>query len=70
MDKFGGVDGHDGAFADAHDLPPDRCPSERTGSEQDIAGLILFMASQAGAYLNGNAMVTDGGRLGQLPGTY
>ncbi|KAK0347268.1 hypothetical protein LTR91_012835 [Friedmanniomyces endolithicus] len=70
MNKFGGLDGHDGAFAGAHVMPSDRSPAERTGSEQDFAGLILFMASQAGAYLNGDAMVTDGGRLAQLPGTY
>ena len=70
MDKFGGVDGHEGAFADAHKMTPDRSPAERTGSEQDIAGIILFMASQAGAYLNGETMVTDGGRLAQLPATY
>ncbi|KAK3678493.1 hypothetical protein LTR78_001790 [Recurvomyces mirabilis] len=70
MDKFGGVPGHDGAFADAHVMDPKRSPSERTGSEQDFAGLILFMASQAGAYLNGETMVTDGGRLAQLPATY
>lgn len=44
--------------------------SERTGSEQDIAGTILFMASQAGAYLNGETLVTDGGRLAQLPAAY
>ncbi|KAK1009366.1 hypothetical protein LTS16_016011 [Friedmanniomyces endolithicus] len=70
MNKYGGLDGHDGAFAGAHVMPADRSPAERTGSEQDFAGLILFMASQAGAYLNGDAMVTDGGRLAQLPGTY
>ncbi|KAK1070417.1 hypothetical protein LTR74_004095 [Friedmanniomyces endolithicus] len=70
MNKYGGLEGHDGAFAGAHVMPADRSPAERTGSEQDFAGLILFMASQAGAYLNGDAMVTDGGRLAQLPGTY
>ena len=43
---------------------------ERTGSEQDFAGTILFMASQAGAYLNGETLVSDGGRLAQLPSVY
>ena len=70
MDKFGGVEGHDGAFAGAHVMAEDRSPAGRTGSEQDFAGLVLFLASQAGAYLNGETMVTDGGRLAQLPGTY
>lgn len=58
------------AFEGAHKMPVDRSPSGRTGSEQDFAGVILFLASQAGAYLNGDAMVTDGGRLSLLPGVY
>lgn len=70
MEKFGGVDGHEGAFADAHVMPADRSPAERTGSEQDFAGVVMFMASQAGAYLNGETLVTDGGRLAQMPATY
>lgn len=70
MQKFAAVEGHEGAFADAHIMPTDQSPAERTGSEQDIAGIILFMASQAGAYLNGECMVTDGGRLAQLPSVY
>ena len=45
-------------------------PSERIGSEEDMAGTILYMASRAGAYLNGNIMLIDGGRLGTLPATY
>jgi NAD(P)-dependent dehydrogenase (short-subunit alcohol dehydrogenase family) len=39
-------------------------------SESDFAGTILFMASRAGAYLNGETMLSDGGRLAQLPATY
>ena len=70
LEKFSGVQGHDGAFAGAHTMLPENSPAERTGSEQDFAGLILFLASPAGAYLNGDAMLTDGGRLAQLPSTY
>lgn len=70
MEKFGGVQGHDGAFGDARVMPADRSPAERTGSEQDFAATILYMVSQAGAYLNGETLVTDGGRLAQLPATY
>lgn len=45
-------------------------PEERPGDEQDIAGAILFLVSRAGAYINGNVLVTDGGRLGVVPSTY
>lgn len=70
MEKFGGVQGHKDAFEGAYVMSSDRAPAERTGSEQDFAGVVLFMASQAGAYLNGEALVTDGGRLTQMPATY
>ncbi|GAB7364032.1 hypothetical protein MBLNU230_g4589t1 [Neophaeotheca triangularis] len=70
MEKFGGVPGHDGVFGDAAVMPVERSPAGRTGSEQDFAGVVLFMASRAGAYLNGETTVTDGGRLAQLPATY
>lgn len=45
-------------------------PAERTGSETDMGGTILYMASKAGAYLNGVIHVIDGGRLGGVPSTY
>lgn len=32
-------------------------PAERTGTEEDMAGTILYIASRAGAYLNGNILV-------------
>ncbi|KAK5135778.1 hypothetical protein LTR08_004604 [Meristemomyces frigidus] len=70
MEQFGGVQGHEGVFADAHVMKAENSPAERTGSEQDFAGVILFMASQAGAYLNGETLLTDGGRLSTLPATY
>jgi NAD(P)-dependent dehydrogenase (short-subunit alcohol dehydrogenase family) len=50
--------------------PKSVIPEERPGDEQDIAGAILFLVSQAGAYINGNVLVTDGGRLGVVPSTY
>jgi NAD(P)-dependent dehydrogenase (short-subunit alcohol dehydrogenase family) len=62
--------GSEGAFPDAKIMAPDRSPSERTGSEEDLAGTVLFMVSRAGAYLNGETLVTDGGRLSQLPAVY
>jgi len=45
-------------------------PAERVGRGEDMAGTVMFMASKAGAYLNGNVTVVDGGRVSQLPGTY
>lgn len=57
-------------FKGAAVLPKSVCPAERTGSEQDFAAAILFLCSPAGAYLDGNALVTDGGRLAQQPSTY
>jgi NAD(P)-dependent dehydrogenase (short-subunit alcohol dehydrogenase family) len=45
-------------------------PATRVGKESDMAGTTLYMASAAGAYLNGNITVVDGGRIGQLPATY
>lgn len=32
-------------------------PAQRTGDEEDMAGTILYIASRAGAYLNGNILV-------------
>ena len=91
LEKYVPPEGHANEFSDAHQMPPDRSPAERTGSEQDIAGehvsisyygseygsfsnivegTILFMASRAGAYLNGETLITDGGRMSQLPASY
>ncbi|PSN70643.1 NAD(P)-binding protein [Corynespora cassiicola Philippines] len=56
--------GNAGAFE------PSVVPAERAGEEDDIAGAILYLASKAGAYLNGSVVVVDGGRLGTLISTY
>ena len=45
-------------------------PAERLGKTEDIVGAMLYMASAAGAYLNGNVQIIDGGRISQLNGTY
>ncbi|KAI1162152.1 hypothetical protein F5B18DRAFT_408467 [Nemania serpens] len=70
MKPFGGVRGHDSAYEGACVINGAKTPAERTGSEEDFAGAVLFMTSRAGGYLNGEALVTDGGRLSQLPSTY
>ena len=45
-------------------------PATRTGVEDDMAGTVMYLASKAAAYLNGNITVVDGGRISTLPGTY
>lgn len=69
LGEWAGSEAH-GAFPDAKKMETANCPAERTGSEEDLAGTVLFMASRAGAYLNGETLVSDGGRLGQLPAAY
>ena len=51
-------------------FPKEQIPAERVGTEEDMAGTILYMTSRAGAYCNGNVIVTDGGRLSVMPSTY
>ena len=48
----------------------DFIPAQRLGKTDDIVGVMLYAASAAGAYLNGNIQVIDGGRISQLNGTY
>ncbi|KAL2149366.1 hypothetical protein VTH82DRAFT_8714 [Thermothelomyces myriococcoides] len=52
-------------------IPVDKSavPLGRMGDMADMAGQILYLASRAGAYLNGNIIVADGGRLGTFPST-
>lgn len=45
-------------------------PLERIGSEEDFAGVVLFLASKAGGYLDGTMILTDGGRISLLPNSY
>lgn len=45
-------------------------PVGRMGDSQDMIGTVLYLVSRAGAYLNGNVTVLDGGRLGTFPSTY
>ncbi|KAK1832497.1 hypothetical protein QBC39DRAFT_329974 [Podospora conica] len=64
------VEAAGGDMSDAGGLIPiDKAsvPVGRMGDELDMAGQILYLASRAGAYLNGNTIVVDGGRLGTFP---
>lgn len=52
------------------EFPKTKIPAQRTGTPEDMAGCILYLTSRAGAYCNGNVLVTDGGRLCIMPSTY
>ncbi|KAK1960906.1 short chain dehydrogenase [Colletotrichum eremochloae] len=45
-------------------------PARRFGGDEEMAGTILYLAGRSGSYCNGSIMVTDGGRLSLMPGTY
>ncbi|TFK63134.1 NAD(P)-binding protein [Pluteus cervinus] len=45
-------------------------PLKRVGTDEDMAGAILFLASRAGAYVNGAVWLVDGGRVGTVASTY
>ncbi|KAF7299438.1 2OG-Fe oxygenase [Mycena indigotica] len=45
-------------------------PLKRAGTEEEIAGVILFLASPAGAYVNGAVWLVDGGRIGSVPSSH
>ncbi len=46
---------------DFHDFVRDWTPCRRWGKPQDIAGAALLLASDAGAYINGQVIYIDGG---------
>ena len=48
----------------------DKVPMLRAGGEMDMAGAALFLTSPAGGYIDGNILVTDGGKMGIVPGSY
>lgn len=50
-------------------VPKEMVPLQRMGDDQDMGGAILYLASRAGAYCNGNVLIVDGGRLGNFPST-
>ena len=46
---------------DRRDRPEERIPLGRIGSEEEIADVIVFVASHASRYLTGQEIVVDGG---------
>ncbi|KAI9689786.1 MAG: hypothetical protein M1822_009668 [Bathelium mastoideum] len=51
-------------------LPMSLAPEERFGEGREIAGTVMYLASNAGAYCNGSVMLADGGYLANHPATY
>ncbi|KAI0149407.1 hypothetical protein BJ166DRAFT_62740 [Pestalotiopsis sp. NC0098] len=51
------------AFLSKDAIPISNTPAGRAGSFEDVAGIILYLMGRGGAYVNGCAMLTDGGRL-------
>ena len=39
----------------------------RTGTEEDMAGIILYLVGRAGAYVDGTTVAPDGGRISTIP---
>lgn len=51
----------------AGDIFISQIPTNRLGTPEDIGGTALFLASRAGAYVNGATITLDGGFLVSMP---
>lgn len=49
---------------------PGFIPARRFGTDEEMGGSILYLASRAGAFCNGSVQVMDGGRLSVGQSTY
>ena len=49
------------------DVIVSRVPMGRIGSPEDAAGTCIFLASRAGAYVNGATITLDGGSVSSPP---
>ena len=65
IENFGGVPGQTDLAIDKRIIPVGRI-----GDDQDMGGAMLYLASRAGGYINGNIIVLDGGRLQTFPSTF
>jgi NAD(P)-dependent dehydrogenase (short-subunit alcohol dehydrogenase family) len=52
-------------FDDVHYIP-----ARRFGSEEEMAGSVLYLASRAGAFCNGLMLLNDGGRTAVMNSEY
>ena len=51
-------------------LPASLAPEERFGELEDMGGTILYLASAAGSYCNGQVLLLDGGYVANHPSSY
>lgn len=51
-------------------MPRTLVPAQRMGVAEELAGTVLYLASKAGGYTNGNISLIDGGFLATHAGTY
>lgn len=51
-------------------MPRTLVPAQRMGAADELAGTVLYLASKAGGYTNGNISLIDGGFLANHAGTY
>lgn len=49
-------------------MPRSLVPQQRMGKEEEMAGSVLYLASRAGGYCNGNVLLIDGGFLANHAG--
>ncbi|BGP46630.1 hypothetical protein JCM10450v2_002477 [Rhodotorula kratochvilovae] len=47
-----------------------KVPADRAGTEEDMAGTVLYLSSRAGQYTNGVIIPVDGGTLSTNPSSY
>lgn len=45
-------------------------PARRFGGDEEMTGAILYLTSRSGSYSKGSILITDGGRLSVMTGTY
>jgi len=64
------IQGAEGNGVSEGSFPASLIPLTRSGSEEDLAGLIIWMSSASGGYINGAIMLTDGGRIASVPASY
>lgn len=59
---------HDNVADDAHDDIRSAIPAARFGTAEDVAEAVVFLASPAASYVNGQDLVIDGGLVGASSG--